>query len=120
MYSDAHLTLTGNLTREPELKMVGTSKVCSFSIAVNSGKKDEEGKSIPNYYNISAWGVTADYLMEKLTTGTQVEVVGDLVTSAYISKKDGLPKADCRVTAFDVKPRARLKGWTKQETAAAE
>lgn len=117
MYSDAHFHATGNLTREPELKLVGDSRVCSFSIAVNSGKKSEDGKSIPNYYNVSAWGATADYLMEKLTTGTQVEITGDLVVNAYISKKDGLPKPDCRVTAFDVKPRARLKGW-KQEAPA--
>lgn len=118
MYSDAHVQLTGNLVRDPELKAVGDNKVCSFIIAVNTGKKDVSAPGQPyiaNYYNCSAWGDTGMYLMEKIEKGTQVEVLGDLRADAYVSQHDNAAHTNLRVTAFDVKVRARGKDWRKQK-----
>ena len=77
MYSDAYVTLTGNLVRDPELKTVNEKNVCSFVIAVNTGKKNISAPGQPyiaNYYNCSAWGDTGAYLMEKIEKGTQVKM----------------------------------------------
>lgn len=110
MYSDIRTQFVGNLTRDPELKTVGEHKVCSFSVAVNTGERKEDGTYDTNYFNCSAWGATAEYLMNKLQKGTQVDVVGDLKLRAYTSEKDGAAKVDARVTVYDIKPRRRIKG----------
>lgn len=117
MYSDAHIDVTGNLIRDPELKEVGDNKVCSFIIAVNTGKRDSSAPDQPyisNLYNCSAWGDTGIYLMDKIEKGTQVQVLGDLRADAYVSQHDNAPRPNLRVTAFDVKVRARGKDWRKQ------
>lgn len=110
MYSDARINFTGNLTRDPELKDVGANKVCSFCVAVNTGKKKDDDTYEANYYNCSAWGKTAEYLMTKLQKGTQVDVCGDVANYAYISDKDKTARVDSRVTVYDIKPRRRIKG----------
>lgn len=118
MYSDAYVTLTGNLVRDPELKTVNENNVCSFVIAVNTGKKDVSVPGQPyiaNYYNCSAWGDTGAYLMEKIEKGTQVKVLGDLRVDAYLSPRDKTPHPNLRVTALDVKILARGKDWRKQK-----
>lgn len=121
MYSDSYVVVTGNLVKDPEIKDVNGSKVFSFIIAVNSGKREteaEDAQFVPNYYSCSIWQ-SADYWMTKLEKGTQVQVVGALTNSAYISEKDNQPYVASRVTAWDIKVRARGKGWKKQEETPA-
>ena len=120
MFSDAKFFGTGNLVKAPEIKKVNGTNVCSFIIAVNSGKREsdeDDAGFVQNYYTCSIW-TSADYWMTKLDKGTQVEIVGALTLDAYVSKKDGQPYVNARVTVWDMKIRARGKGWKKQEDAA--
>ena len=110
MYADSTVTIIGNLTRDPEVTEVNGNRVMSFSVAVNTGKRNEDGTFGADFYRVSSWN-SIDYLSEKLATGTQVIVTGSQTLGAYTSKKDNLPHPDARITAFDVKVKARPKGW---------
>ena len=58
----AHVTLVGNLTRDPELRQTpnGTS-VCQLGVAVNSSYKDSSGQWVekPNFFDVVVWGPKA-------------------------------------------------------------
>src|SRR3954451_5244379 len=56
------VTLTGNLTRDPELRSTqsGTS-VCSMRIACNTRRKSGDGwVDKPNYFNVTVWGAQGE------------------------------------------------------------
>ena len=52
--------ITGNLTRDPELRHTGSgTAVVSLRVAVNSSRKDPQaGKWVdkPNYFDVTVWG----------------------------------------------------------------
>jgi single-strand DNA-binding protein len=75
------VVLTGNLTRDPELKHLpsGTS-LCSLRIAVNTRRKDESGQwtDKPNYFDISVWGAQGENCAQYLAKGRPVAIDGRL------------------------------------------
>ena len=57
------VTITGNLTRDPELKSLpsGTA-VCALSVAVNGRRKNGQTgqwEEEPNYFDVTVWGARA-------------------------------------------------------------
>ena len=75
------VVLTGNLTRDPELKHLpsGTA-LCSLRIAVNTRRKDETGQwtDKPNYFDISVWGAQGENCAQYLAKGRPVAIDGRL------------------------------------------
>ncbi len=76
------VTVTGNLTRDPELRTTpsGTS-VCSLRIAVNSRRKDaESGQWVdkPNYFDVTVWGAQGQNCANYLAKGRPVAIDGRL------------------------------------------
>jgi single-strand DNA-binding protein len=75
------VVLTGNLTRDPELKHLpsGTA-LCSLRIAVNTRRKDEAGQwtDKPNYFDISVWGAQGENCAQYLAKGRPVAIDGRL------------------------------------------
>ena len=73
--------ITGNLTRDPELRSLpsGTS-VCELRVAVNSQRKDESGNWVdkPNYFNVKVWGAQGENCSTYLSKGRPVAVDGRL------------------------------------------
>jgi single-strand DNA-binding protein len=73
--------LTGNLTRDPELRALpsGTS-VCEMRIAVNSSRKDETGNWVdkPNYFDVKVWGRQGETASQYLSKGRPVAIDGRL------------------------------------------
>lgn len=75
------VVLTGNLTRDPELKNLPSgSQVCNMRIAVNERFKDSSGEwqERPNYFDLTAWGGTANICGQYLARGTRVTIQGRL------------------------------------------
>jgi single-strand DNA-binding protein len=73
--------LTGNLTKDPEVKYTQSGKaVAMFSIAVNDGFGDNQKTYYPN---IVVWGKTAETVGNNLVKGSKVGVVGKLTTRSY-------------------------------------
>jgi single-strand DNA-binding protein len=75
------VVITGNLTRDPELKTTdGGTKVCNLRVAVNGRRKNgsEEWVDKPNYFNITVWGAQGESCAEYLAKGRPVAVEGRL------------------------------------------
>ncbi|WP_169542179.1 single-stranded DNA-binding protein [Solirubrobacter soli] len=75
------MVLTGNLTRDPELRSLqsGTS-VCSLRIASNSRRRDQSGEWVdkPNYFSVTVWGAQGENCARFLAKGRPVCIDGRL------------------------------------------
>lgn len=86
----ATITVTGNLTGQPELKLTNQSQaVCSFMVAENHRKRDASGQWVddePTFYRCTAWRELAENCADSLTKGTRVIVTGRLQAREYQTK----------------------------------
>lgn len=74
--------LTGNLTRDPELRSLpsGTS-VCNLRVATNTRRKDGstgEWVDKPNYFDVTVWGAQGENCAQYLSKGRPIAVDGRL------------------------------------------
>jgi single-strand DNA-binding protein len=75
------VVLTGNLTRDPELRSLPSgSSVCSLRLAVNTRKKDASGEwaDKANYFDITVWGAQGENCARYLSKGRPIAVDGRL------------------------------------------
>lgn len=85
-----HVTISGNLTRNPEMRMTQTGlSVLSFGVAVNDRVKDASGEwtDRPNYIDCVVFGKRGEALEHKLYKGLLVAIEGKLRYSSW--EKDG-------------------------------
>ena len=95
------LTIIGNLTRDPELRVTsGGVNVCSFTVAVNR-KKKTEGQPEADFFRVTAWRGLADICSKYLSKGKKVCVIGPVSLSTYTGN-DGETRAALEVTADDM------------------
>lgn len=98
------VAISGNLTRDPELKATaGGSSVLRFSVAVNERRKDPrtgEWGDYPNFVDCAVFGNRADALSRLLAKGSKVSVQGKLSYSAW--ERDGQKRSKLEVTAHEV------------------
>lgn len=97
-----HLCIIGNLVKAPESRETPNGKkVCNFTIAVNSGKKDSNGNQPATYFRVSAWEALGDICQRYLAKGQKVAVTGSVNSRAYTTQ-DGQVRSSLEVTARDV------------------
>ena len=74
--------LTGNLTRDPELRATGSGlNICSLRLAVNTRRKDgQSGQWVdePNYFDITVFGAQGENCARFLAKGRPVAIDGRL------------------------------------------
>lgn len=73
--------LIGRLTKDPELRYTSNNiPVASYSIAVNEryGEKQEV-----NYFNISSWGKSGEFVSKYFKKGQGIAIVGRLRNNTY-------------------------------------
>jgi single-strand DNA-binding protein len=74
--------LTGNLTRDPELRSLPSGmSVCSLRIASNTRRKDNQtGEWVdkPNYFDVTIWGRQGENAAQYLSKGRPVAIDGRL------------------------------------------
>lgn len=91
--------VTGNLTRDPELRQTATGmSVLSFGIAVNDRRKNSqtgEWEDYPNYLDCTLFGARADGLSKILTKGSKVAIDGKLRWSKW--EKDGQKRSKVEI-----------------------
>ena len=88
--------ITGNLTRDPELRSTpsGTS-VCKLRVAVNSRRKDgQSGEWVdkPNFFDVTVWGAQGENCANYLAKGSAVAVDGRLDWREW--RSDGGPRRE--------------------------
>ena len=83
--------ITGNLTREPELRRThGGMAILSFGVAVNDRRRNQETgewEDYANFVDCTMFGNRAESLSNHLSKGTKVAIEGKLRWSQW--EKDG-------------------------------
>ena len=102
MAIDNTITISGNLTRDPELKFLGSGRaVADLSVAVN--RKDKDGNESTSFIDVTAWQTLAENVAESLTRGARVIVTGRLEQQTW-EDKDGGKRSKLVLIADDVAP----------------
>lgn len=90
-------TFNGALGRDAELRQVGDSPCCSFSVAVDYYEKKEK---LTAWVDVSLFGARATSVAPLLLKGAKVVVTGSMKLRTFDSK--GTPKTIVDVRADDV------------------
>lgn len=96
------LTIIGNLTKDPELRTTQSGiNVCTFTVAVNRRKRDENGQDEADFFRVTAWRELGELCARWLIKGRKVCVVGAVSISTYTGQ-DGKTYSNLEVLAQDV------------------
>jgi single-strand DNA-binding protein len=75
------VTLTANLTKDPELRSTGSgTSVCKLRVACNTRRRDASGEWVdkPNYFDVTVWGAQGENCATYLQKGRPVAIDGRL------------------------------------------
>lgn len=79
-----NVTLTGRLTRDPELRYTPSNKaVATATIAVDRSQKDENGERQADFINLVIWNKQAEALANYVKKGHMIGVEGSIQTRNY-------------------------------------
>lgn len=97
-------SISGNLTRDPELRTTqsGTS-VLSMAVAVNERvKRGDQWEDRPSYVDVTVWGARAEALAKFLRKGLRVAVSGRLRQDRWQDAKTGENRSRLGIVADEV------------------
>lgn len=79
------LTLAGNLTRDPEHKIIGQTSHAQMGLALNERWKDATGETAERttFVEVECWGKTADLVHQYLRKGHACLVEGRIQQSQW-------------------------------------
>ena len=97
------VVLTGNLTRDPELRSLQSGHVvCSLRIASNSRRKENgEWVDKPNYFSVTVWGAQGENCARFLSKGRPVCIDGRLEWREW-QDQDGTKRESVEIVADSV------------------
>lgn len=106
--TDSTVTLTGNLTRDPELRFIPSgAAIATFGLAVNRRRKvGDQWEDEVSFFDVVTWRELAENVAESLTKGTRVVVTGYL-TQRQWETDDGEKRSRVEVQAAEVGPSLR-------------
>jgi single-strand DNA-binding protein len=102
--SDNQVTLTGNLTDDPELRFTpGGVAVANFRLAVDQRVWDSDGwkDGEPSYFRVSVWRDQAEHVSRSLHKGARCVVVGRLKSHSW-ETPEGQRRSAVEVDAEEV------------------
>lgn len=110
-----HMTMIGNLAKEPELRYNNSGMpICTFTIGVSDGKKSDE----PLWMDCTTFGELAENCAASLTKGSRVVVIGRFRRRKY-EKKDGTTGYSTELVAEDVAANLRFATVTIERGSKA-
>lgn len=96
------LHIIGNLTRDPETRTTTSgATVCSFTVAVNRRRTQNNQQPEADYFRVSAWNKLGENCSKYLAKGRKVSVVGAVSVNTYQSQ-DGKTHASLNVMANEI------------------
>ena len=98
------VTISGNLTRDPELRQAGSTSVLSFGVAVNDRRRTLQSgqwERVPNFVDCIIFGTRADALAGLLHKGSKVAIDGKLRYSSW-EGKDGKKRSKLEVVVNEL------------------
>lgn len=96
--------ITGNLTRDPELRTTPNgASVCSFSVAVNRVYRDASGEQREDvsFIDCSAWGKLGEMINQYAKKGTGVLVSGRLDQRSWEDKETKQKRSRVEIVVED-------------------
>jgi single-strand DNA-binding protein len=97
------VTIMGNLTRTPELRVTPQDQsVVNFSLALNRSYKgtNDEWQEDTTFVDVVAWSKLAEQISGRVDKGNRVLVQGRLQSRSW--EQDGVKKSKLEVLATDV------------------
>jgi single-strand DNA-binding protein len=102
---DNNVTITGNATREPELRFTPSGQaVANFGVAVNrrwQNRQTQEWEEAVSFFDVTAWAQLAENVAESVGKGTRVTVTGRLDQRSW-ETQDGEKRSKVEIVADDV------------------
>ena len=97
------VSVAGRLTHTPDLRKTPSEiSVVSFSIACEDDIKDKiTGERKTNFFNVTAWRHTADFVAKYVPKGALVMIDGKLTQREWTGK-DGSKKSGVEIVAENV------------------
>lgn len=78
-----NINIVGRVGREPEQRQAGQNTVASLSVAVSHGRDKT------SWFNVQAWGKTAETVMNYVHKGDLVGFTGQHVEESWTDKQSG-------------------------------
>jgi single-strand DNA-binding protein len=99
------VTIAGRLTRDPELKAVGSGSVCKLGIANSRSYKDKSGERREKtvFLDVQVWGPSGEWVAANLTKGRPVLAEGRLESDEW-QTQDGSKRMKVYMNAQRVVP----------------
>jgi len=105
MALDNSVTITGNATREPELRFTPSGQaVAGFGVAVNrrwQNRQTQEWEESVSFFDVTAWAQLAENAAETVAKGTRVTVTGRLDQRSW-ETQDGDKRSKVEIVADDI------------------
>ncbi len=105
MAMDNSVTVTGNATREPELRFTPSGQaVANFGLAVNrrwQNRQTQEWEEKVSFFDITCWAQLAENAAESVAKGTRVTVTGRLDQRSW-ENQEGEKRSKVEIVADDV------------------
>lgn len=102
--SDNSISLSGNLTRDPEIQYTGAGlPVAQFGLAVNRRWRDDQNNwsEAVDFIDIKAWNTLAENISQSLHKGDRVTVTGRMAQNRW-TDQNGNNRSRHEVVATDV------------------
>mgnify|MGYP004453502393 CR=1 FL=1 len=108
--------ISGNLTRDPELRSTASGMaVLSMGVAVNDRRRNQqtgEWEDYPNFVDCTMFGARAESLSRFLSKGTKVTIEGKLRWSQW--ERDGQKRSKLEVVVDDLEFMSSRNGQPQQ------
>jgi len=120
MANDNSVSVTGNATRDPELRFTPSGQaVATFGIAVNrrwQNRQTQEWEEKVSFFDVTCWAQMAENVAESIQKGTRVLVTGRLDQRSW-ETNDGEKRSKIEIVADEIAPSLRYAtaGVTKNE-----
>ncbi|MDH5519934.1 MAG: single-stranded DNA-binding protein [Acidimicrobiia bacterium] len=105
MAIDNTVTITGNATREPELRFTPSGQaVANFGVAVNrrwQNRQTQEWEEAVSFFDVTCWASLAENVAESVAKGTRITVAGRLDQRSW-ETQEGDKRSKVEIVADDV------------------
>jgi single-strand DNA-binding protein len=99
------VVVVGRITKTPELKYTPAgAPVVSFSVAVDRFTKDDAGKYETDFFNVTAWRKTAEFVNQYLPKGRLISIDGRLQQHQWVDQATGMKRSAVEIVADNVDP----------------
>ncbi len=125
MSNGNHVSIVGNLTRDPELRFTPSGQAtANFGVAVNrrwQNRQSNEWEEATSFFDVVCWGQLAENAAQSLTKGTRILVSGRLDQRSWETQEHER-RSKIEITADEVAPSLRwaTANITKNERRAPD